>query len=332
MSKTCPVFSASSQDLNHCADRLRQGALLAIPTETVYGLAGNALKESCAQAIFAVKGRPLIDPLIVHCASIEAAFTHLHTNPFIEAAARNFWPGPLTIVARKQNSIPNIVTAGLDTVAIRVPQHPIFQQLLARLDFPLAAPSANPFGYVSPTQAQHVQKTLGSKIDGILNGGPCIHGIESTILDLREPNKPAILRQGPITQSAIASALKRQLPDRSISLDLEHPQRAPGQLLKHYSTQASIELFIDRPSAVNASAHSASKIATVFTQRPPASDPAPDCYWLSEFGNLEEVAHNLFSLMQKLDQSDYTHLRIQLATNTGIGLAINDRLRRAAAK
>ena len=332
MSKTCPLYTASAQDLDHCADRLRQGALLAIPTETVYGLAGNALEESCAQAIFAVKGRPLIDPLIVHCASIEAAFNYLHTDPSIEVVAKNFWPGPLTIVARKQSCIPNIVTAGLDTVAIRVPQHPIFQQLLARLDFPLAAPSANPFGYVSPTRAVHVQKTLGSKIDGILEGGPCTHGIESTILDLREPNMPVILRQGPITQSAIAFALKRPLADRSISLDTNRPQRAPGQLMKHYSTQASIELFVDHPPSINTSAHSASKIATVFIQRPPASDPATDCYWLSEAGNLKEVAHNLFSLMQKLDQSDYTHLRIQLATNTGIGLAINDRLRRAAAK
>lgn len=332
MSQTCPVFSASEQDLDQCADRLRQDALLAIPTETVYGLAANALKESCAQAIFSVKGRPLLDPLIVHCASIEAAFSYLRPHPFIELIAQRFWPGPLTIVARKQSIIPDIVTAGLDTVAIRVPQHPIFRQLLARLDFPLAAPSANPFGYVSPTQAHHVLKTLGSKIDGILDGGPCTHGIESTILDLREPNRPAILRQGPISQNAIASTLQRHLPDRSLSLNTDRPQCAPGQLLKHYSTQASIELFVDHPPSLNTSAHSASKIATVFTQRPPASDPRPDCYWLSESGNLEEVAHNLFSLMQKLDQSDYTHLRIQLAPNSGIGLAINDRLRRAAAK
>jgi len=332
MPKTCPVFSASEHDLDQCAERLRQDEILAIPTETVYGLAGNALKESCAQAIFAVKGRPLIDPLIVHCASIEAAFNYLHLHPVIEAVAKNFWPGPLTIVARKQNSIPDIVTAGLDTVAIRVPQHPIFQQLLARLDFPLAAPSANPFGYVSPTQAQHVQKTLGSKIDGILDGGPCTHGIESTILDLREPNKPAILRQGPISQSALASALKRPLPDRSISLHTDGPQCAPGQLLKHYSTQTSIELFVDHPPSINTSAPSSSKIATVFTQRPQASDQAPNSFWLSESGDLEEVAHNLFSLMQKLDRSDYSQLNIQLAPNIGIGLAINDRLRRAAAK
>jgi L-threonylcarbamoyladenylate synthase len=318
--------------LDQCAERLRHDEILAIPTETVYGLAGNALKKSCAQAIFSVKGRPLIDPLIVHCASQEAAFNYLHPHPVIEAVAKRFWPGPLTIVATKRDVIPDIVTAGLDTVAIRVPQHPIFQQLLARLDFPLAAPSANPFGYVSPTQAQHVLKTLGNKITGILDGGPCTHGIESTILDLREPNNPAILRQGPITQSTIASALKGPLPDRSISLDANRPQRAPGQLLKHYSTQAAIELFVDHSPPRNASANSASKIATVLTQRPKAIHPTPDCYWLSESGNLEEVAHNLFSLMQKIDQSHYTDLHIQLAPNTGIGLAINDRLRRAAAK
>ena len=332
MPKNCPVFSASEHDLDQCAERLRQDEILAIPTETVYGLAGNALKGSCAQAIFAIKGRPLIDPLIVHCASQEAAFNYLHPHPVIEAVAQRFWPGPLTIVATRRDLIPDIVTAGLDTVAIRVPQHPIFQQLLARLDFPLAAPSANPFGYVSPTQAQHVLKTLGSKIAGILDGGPCTHGIESTILDLREPDNPAILRQGPITQSRIASALKGPLPDRSISLNANRPQRAPGQLLKHYSTKAAIELFVEQPSAVSAATQSASKIATVFTQRPPANHQAPDCYWLSESGDLEEVAHNLFSLMQKLDQSHYTHLNIQLAPNTGIGLAINDRLRRAAAK
>lgn len=332
MPPNCSLFSPTEANLDHCADLLRSHALLAIPTETVYGLAGNALSPSCVQSIFRVKGRPLIDPLIVHCSSTDAAFKYLKTNPLIEKVAHQFWPGPLTIVANKQAIIPAIVTAGLDSVAIRVPQHPIFKQLLSRIDFPLAAPSANPFGYVSPTQAQHVQKTLGDKIAGILDGGPSSHGIESTILDLRDPEHPVILRQGPIPQKTMEGALAQKLPDQSMSLQADSAHIAPGQLLKHYSTHAAIQLFSKVPSHRIQAAKFDNKTACIFTHKPLASDLSPHIYWLSESGDLAEVAQNMFSLMQKLDQMGYQHLHIQLVENTGIGLAINDRLKRAAAQ
>ena len=188
MSHTCKILQATAENIDHCVDLLREEAVLGLPTETVYGLAGNALKEVSVRKIFEVKGRPMLDPLIVHFSSIEQAELHAEFNERARALAAQFWPG--TNLCYRKDTISDLVTAGLPSVAVRVPEHLIFRSLLEKLDFPLAAPSANPFGYVSPTLAEHVVATLGERILAVIDGGACKHGVESTIVDLRDPDAP----------------------------------------------------------------------------------------------------------------------------------------------
>jgi L-threonylcarbamoyladenylate synthase len=298
--------------------------VLGVPTETVYGLAGNALCEAAVRAIFEVKGRPFIDPLIVHFPSIEAAATHVELSDRARELAARFWPGALTLVVPKKPSIPDLVTAGLPSVAIRVPGHPVFRALLRQLDFPLAAPSANPFGYVSPTLAAHVQTTLGMRIPAVLDGGACQHGLESTIVDLRDPGAARILRPGPIGAEALGIRNTGTLQAANDG----SAQAAPGMLTQHYSPNTAITLF----------AHSAEPEdikdgeAVLYNTKPAADNLKPHSYWLSESGEPAEIAHNLFMLIQKLDNADYHKLHVECAEDDGIGVAVNDRLRRAAAK
>jgi L-threonylcarbamoyladenylate synthase len=298
---------------------------VAVPTETVYGLAGNALSEKAVRKIFNVKGRPLIDPLITHFKSASAAFAHVHGSDAAEALAAEFWPGPLTMVLAKTPIIPDLVTSGLRSAAVRVPSQPLMLALLKILDFPLAAPSANPFGYVSPTRPEHVAQTLGSKIAAILDGGPCLHGIESTVLDMRNPRAPRILRPGPICPAAIEAILGRKV-DTPQDSQPEGAQISPGQLTKHYSPKTKIKIV------ANGQLHfSLQKGEAIIANRKPAITTQDHVYWLSEDGELEELARNFFDLIQKLDRMHYTCLTIEAAPDVGIGIAYNDRLRRAAA-
>ena len=304
-----------------------------MPTETVYGLAGNALDLNSVRKIFEVKGRPLIDPLIVHFSNLEAAEPHIESNDCVRRLAEAFWPGPLTMVVPKKNSIADIVTAGLPSVAIRVPRHPVFRQILERIDFPLAAPSANPFGYVSPTLAKHVQQTLGSRIKAILDGGPSELGLESTIIDLRNPEQPVILRHGPITESQISEVLQMQLTRHVDQANNEAAQSAPGLLTKHYSPKAKVRLLPHgdtRPLSEHTEPNASTTL--VLNQKPSWYTTQHNIFWLSESGDLSEIAHNLFELIQRLDQQDVQQILIEQAPEQGIGQAINDRLRRAAAK
>jgi L-threonylcarbamoyladenylate synthase len=333
MSTTCSIYEPSQANLDTCAELLRQGEVVGVPTETVYGLAGNALATDCVRKIFSVKGRPLIDPLIVHFPTVEAAAVHIELNDAVKKLADKFWPGPLTLVVRKQATIPDIVTAGLPSVAIRVPRHPVLRQLLERLDFPLAAPSANPFGYVSPTLAEHVQHTLGERIPAVLDGGPCTFGLESTIVDLRDPTQPAILRYGPITQEQLSEALGIEVQDRSVGKGDATAQTAPGQLTQHYSPKAKVRLIEHGSAEASVDTLTSTPDTALLCNAKPLRSEIPEhIYWLSETGELNEVAHNLFELIQRLDQQGYSQLQIELSPETGIGKAINDRLRRAAAK
>jgi L-threonylcarbamoyladenylate synthase len=320
MSHACKVLEATEDNLEICAQLLRDETVVGVPTETVYGLAGNALNEVSVRKIFEVKGRPLIDPLIVHFPSIEAAEKHVEFNEKARELAARFWPGALTMVLPKKDSISDLVTAGLPSVAIRVPGHPIFRTLLQRLDFPLAAPSANPFGYVSPTLATHVESTLGNRILAVLDGGACDHGVESTIVDLRDPDAPKILRPGPVS----AEQLGFEVATTSTS---EGAQAAPGMLTQHYSPNTPIDLFDqgDRPQGMS------DADAMLFNVKPKGDLPT-NVFWLSESGDLKEIAHNLFNLIQKLDQSNYKKLHVERAVDTDVGVAINDRLSRAATK
>jgi L-threonylcarbamoyladenylate synthase len=323
------ILKTNTANLDHCADLLRCGEVVGMPTETVYGLAGNALNETSVRKIFDVKGRPLIDPLIVHFINLQAAEAHIKTNDSLRILAKAFWPGPLTIVVPKKASIPDLVTAGLPSVAIRVPHHPIFREELKRLDFPLAAPSANPFGYVSPTRASHVERTLGSRIQAVLNGGPCEFGLESTIIDLRAPLSPVILRHGPITEAQIREQLNVKVTAHINTTSDNDAQSAPGLLTKHYSPTATVTLI---PHGAVPTTAPASSIALVCNQKPAWHTGQRNTFWLSETGDLSEIAHNLFELIQRLDQQGYQQLQIELAKETDLGLAINDRLTRAAAK
>jgi L-threonylcarbamoyladenylate synthase len=327
MTHVCKILSPTTENIDLCVDLLRDEAVIGVPTETVYGLAGNALNEASVRKIFEVKGRPLIDPLIVHFSSLEDAEAHVEFNDRARELAAKFWPGALTLILPKKSTISDLVTAGLPSAAVRVPAHPVFRKLLERLDFPLAAPSANPFGYVSPTLAAHVESTLGNRILAVLDGGPCDHGVESTIVDLRDPNAPKILRPGPIS----AEALGIRITDSPAAPATSTAQAAPGMLTQHYSPKTPITLFEQGtwPSDVKDSE------AVIFNTKPTdtgLTSEANNTFWLSESGDLAEIAHNLFMLIQKLDHANFTRLHVERARNEDIGIAINDRLNRAAAK
>jgi L-threonylcarbamoyladenylate synthase len=327
MNHACKILSPSTKHLGLCADLLREGEVIGVPTETVYGLAGNALNEFSVRKIFEVKGRPLIDPLIVHFSCIKDAEAHVEFNDRARALAAKFWPGPLTLILPKKSSISDLVTAGLPSAAVRVPSHPIFRKLLQRIDFPLAAPSANPFGYVSPTLATHVYETLGNRILAVLDGGACDHGVESTIVDLRDPAAPKILRPGPISAEELGIQPTNTCAS-NIAKTNTSAQAAPGMLTQHYSPKTPITLFDAGTQAQSLSP----KEAIIYNTKPNDPIATANTFWLSENGELAEIAHNLFMLIQKLDAANYTCLHIERARNEGIGVAINDRLSRAAAK
>lgn len=329
------ILEATADNIDYCADLLQQDAIVGIPTETVYGLAGNALREVSVRKIFQVKGRPFVDPLIVHCSHLKLVESIAVFNDFAHRLAEAFWPGPLTLVVPKNKKIPDIVTAGLNSVAVRIPHHPVFRSVLERIDFPLAAPSANPFGYVSPTLAEHVQHTLGNTIEAILDGGPCEIGLESTIVDLRDSKVPVILRHGPITLSQIRHCLNIRVTTVVAEKNNENvAQSAPGQLTRHYSPKANVELLeYGSTRYKNSIIYSPDKaIALICNQKPDWYAAQPNIYWLSEGGNLHEMAYNLFSLIQKLDRQNFQKIYIEKAPSEAIGTAINDRLKRAAAK
>ena len=302
---------------------LEQGSLVAIPTETVYGLAGNALNAEAVTSIFEVKERPFFDPLIVHVASIESAINYVTALPDqARALANQFWPGPLTLLLPKKTNIPDLVTAGLDRVGLRCPDHPLTQQLLQLLEFPLAAPSANPFGYVSPTTAQHVVDQLGNKIPYVLDGGPCQVGIESTIVGW-ENSQAIIYRLGGITINQIESVIgKVHIQSHSSS----NPQ-APGQLQNHYAPTK--RFLLGNVQSLIREHHL--KNPGILTFQKMEHLPGAIHLVLSDTGDLHEAARNLFGMLRQLDKQDIDAVIAEEVPNVGIGRAINDRLRRAAA-
>lgn len=319
------ILEGSESALEECAELLRRDQLVAVPTETVYGLAGNALSECAVRKIFEVKGRPLIDPLITHFKDASTAFSYVHANAAAEKLASHFWPGPLTMVLEKLPIMPDLVTAGLKSAAIRVPRQPLMRALLQKLDLPLAAPSANPFGYVSPTRPEHVASTLGTKIAAILDGGICEHGLESTVLDLRFPDRPTILRPGPICSSEIESMLGCSV-HKAEATGQNTAQTSPGQLSKHYSPSTKIRIVEHGRTDISLSEGEA-----LVTNRKPTTIRSEHVYWLSEDGNPADMSRSLFDLLQKLDRMNYESLIIEAVPEEGLGIAINDRLRRAAA-
>jgi L-threonylcarbamoyladenylate synthase len=319
-------LSPSPTDLARAADLLRSGECVALPTETVYGLAADALNPSALAQVFAIKGRPLLDPLIVHVLDL-AALAGVAVPDARLAALASFWPGPLTVVLRRQACVPDLVTAGKDTVAVRIPAHPVFREVLRLAGRPLAAPSANPFGYVSPTKAAHVSASLGARCPWVVDGGPCAHGVESTILDLSTPGRARLLRPGPITLEALQAKLGA-IEVVTRAAHQQAAQDAPGMLERHYSPATRVVLFARGTTPPAA----AGKVARLLLARRADLPAGPTDFFLSESGSAEEGARHLFDLLRALDARGFDVIQAELAEPVGIGVAYNDRLTRAAAR
>jgi L-threonylcarbamoyladenylate synthase len=309
-------------DLPFAASQLRAGKLVGIPTETVYGLAANALEAQAVASIFEAKNRPAFDPLIVHLANFEQAAAFCTAIPDLAyRLAATFCPGPITFILPKNHHIPDLVSAGQPTVGIRIPNHPLTLQLLQQLDFPLAAPSANPFGYVSPTTAQHVADQLGDKIAYILDGGPCEIGLESTIIDLSIA-VPKVLRLGGLALEQLEAAVGQKL---TLQTSSSNP-KAPGMLLKHYAPNKKL-IWAD--AAPQTPTVAMDKTAWLRFSEPLAHVPLKQQLVLSPSGDFKQAASRLFALLRELDQSAYDLILVEKAPETGLGRAINDRLKRA---
>lgn len=309
-------------DIAVAAKVLREGGLVAIPTETVYGLAANALDPQAVLGIYEAKQRPSFNPLIIHTDSLDKVLGWVvDLPPLANALADTFWPGPLTLLLERKDTIPDIVTAGLPRVGVRIPQNPLTLALLAELDFPLAAPSANPFGYISPTTAQHVAEQLGDKVDYILDGGPAQVGIESTIIGFAPEEAPTLYRLGGI---AIEEVEEICGPLQRLTLS-ENPQTS-GMLKSHYAPRVDLHLG-DLKELI--AEFGTEKVAILsFREAIPGISPQYQRQ-LSPSGSLREAAQNLFSTLRELDQLPVQHILAEGVPARGLGLAINDRLQRA---
>ncbi len=305
---------------------LEQGHVIGIPTETVYGLAGNALNPDAVLEIFRVKNRPAFDPLIVHTDSLDKLTRYVRDVPeTARKLAETFWPGPLTLLLPKQAIVPDLVTSGLDTVAVRIPNHPLTLSLLRLLDFPLAAPSANPFGYISPTTAQHVADQLGDRIPYVLDGGPCDIGIESTIIGFPDGELPTVYRLGGMALEQIEAIIG---PVALRSHSTSNPQ-APGMLSSHYAPRKPFILLKPGESIPLVPYERAGALAF----REPFGGIAGDHQRvLSPTGDLAEAAKNLFAHLRSLDNMDVDVIYAEPLPGRGLGRAINDRLKRAGAR
>lgn len=299
--------------------------LVAIPTETVYGLAAKGISTGALKKIFEAKGRPINNPLILHFKDIKSIVPFVdELTEEIRTLAEHFWPGPLTLLLPKSPQVPQIVTAGLERVAVRIPNHSKTLELLELLDYPLAAPSANPSGYISPTRPKHVERLLGNKIPLILDGGPCDSGIESTILGW-EGNAPVIYRQGGIPMEGIAKVLGRK-PWIHQKFEVLH---SPGMSLSHYAPNT--ETIVTKDISEHLQHYHNQKVGLIsFQKHPTAQKSVAKEIVLSKDGNLEEMARKIYDAMHQLDSLGLDVLIIETAPEKGIGNAINDRLYRSA--
>jgi L-threonylcarbamoyladenylate synthase len=315
-----------SVDLEKACALLRKNELVAFPTETVYGLGANALEPQAVLKIFETKGRPQFDPLIVHAKDAETAFALAAEVPDVaRQLAAHFWPGPLTLVLNKRDVVPDLVTSGMQTVALRVPAHPLSLALLRAFDGYLAAPSANRFGRISPTTAEHVRREFGAELSLVLDGGPCMTGVESTIISLAS-EVPTLLRPG----GTPMEELRQLLPNLSFpGSDPAHPM-APGQLPSHYAPRTQLVLA-DVKSQGQLLASSRDKKLGLIYVGPARPTPGFACVEvLSTDGDMREAASGLFAAMRRLDEASLDLIVAEPTTDTGLGLAINDRLRRAS--
>jgi len=313
-----------TKDVAEAADVIRRGGLAAFATETVYGLGANALDTAATARIFEAKQRPAFDPLIVHIA--DRGMLHGLVREVPDAAARlmdRFWPGPLTLVLPKRPGVPDLVTSGLDSVGVRLPEHPQARELIRQAGVPVAAPSANLFGHVSPTQAGHVADQLGDRIDVILDGGPCRVGLESTVLDF-SGLRPMLRRPGGVPLESIEAVIGPVEVGASVAAGVAAP--APGMLERHYAPRTPLRLWRnDEPVPPG-------KVG-LLTWRQTIADPRfHRVLDLSSEGSLVEAAARLFQGMRELDSAGLDLILATTFPEEGLGRAVNDRLRRAAAR
>lgn len=328
MAASDPSFSTSiGSSVQEAASWLLQDDVVGIPTETVYGLAGNALSEVAVAKIFTVKNRPTFNPLIAHIGRLEDVHKYAQTVPALaEKLIQTFWPGPLTLLLKKTALVPDLVTAGSDYVALRMPDHALTLELLKTLPFPLAAPSANPFMYVSPTEAEHVYKQLKGKLPYILNGGACTIGVESTIVGFDTEGKPVLYRAGGITVEQLEEVVG---PVKIPGSKNEAPLAAPGQLKKHYATGKPMQK--EQTAPIEWLSEELIK-GTWFMgfDKPHDLIPSTQQILLAPDSSLSTAAASLFSTMRKLDEiPEVERIIVGTIPTTGLGRAINDRLRRA---
>ena len=313
------IVEASSETIEAAAAQLRAGALVAFPTETVYGLGADATNARAVACVFEIKGRPTFNPLIVHVASMEAAAELGEMTEAAARLARAFWPGPLTLVLAKRPGCPvvDLATAGLDTIAVRVPAHPVAQALLRAAGVPIVAPSANRSGHVSPTTAAHVAADLGERAAMILDGGTATIGLESTVVDATR-TEPVVLRLGAASRADIARLLGRPV---AVATGEAHAPASPGMLARHYAPAARLR--------VNATEVGPDEALLAFgaSQVPPHEGVMINLSWS---GDLVEAAANLFSALRTLDAAGAKAIAVMPIPEQGLGEAINDRLRRAA--
>lgn len=318
---------------------LRGGGLVAFPTETVYGLGVHALDPSAVRKLFEAKARPAHDPLIVHVPSLaDARELVMGLPPEAEALAAGFWPGPLTIVLLKSRLVPDEVTAGLPSVAIRVPSHPVAQALLRASRVPIAAPSANLFSRPSPTRAAHVVADLDGRIDMVLDGGPTRVGVESTVVDLTGP-LPSVLRPGGVSLESLAAVLGTT-PMTGAAVDTGGPMPSPGLLERHYSPRAPMTVFEGEPGDVIAALRTAaaaaeragSRVGLLLMDGDPVHASKGEARSLGPLADPDTVAANLYAALRELDAAGVDVILVHgVADTRGIGAALRDRLRRAAA-
>ncbi len=323
--KGAVLSGADSAAIRLAGTIIKRGGLVAFPTETVYGLGCDATNADAAANVFEAKQRPQFDPLIVHIADrsqLDLVIASL--PPFGLLLMDAFWPGPLTLVLPKQPAIPDLVTAGLSTVAVRMPNHPVAQALIREAGTPIAAPSANPFGYVSPTTARHVVDGLGNNVDLILDGGPCQVGVESTIVSLAGP-QPELLRPGSITieqLGAVVGSIRR-------SSSMNQTPVAPGQLSRHYATHTPLTIVTsagERPLLKDDERAG----LLIFSQASATDDRFAAVEVLSLTGDLREAARHLFAALRRLDSLGLDRIYAEPCKEEGLGVAIMDRLRRCA--
>ena len=310
-----------AEGVERAAELLRAGGVVAFPTETVYGLGADARNDAAVARIFEIKGRPRFDPLIVHVSEPEMAEgVAVEIPPSARELIRRFWPGPLTLVLPKRADVSDLVTAGLPTVGVRMPRHPLARELIRLAGVPVAAPSANPFGRTSPTTARHVEELLGGAADAILDGGPCEVGLESTILSLAD-GEPLLLRMGGLELEEIEAAIGRV----RVAPPTDDVPLAPGRTLRHYAPRTKLVLAEDA-----AAVRGGARMGLLAFRGHADMGSFGAAETLSAGGDLREAAARLFAALRRLDALGLDVIHAELVPERGLGRAINDRLRRAA--